>query len=271
MSTTALRVVVLLRTVLRRFFAEGLDQSGASLAYLTLFSLVPMVVIAFGVMSLLPGIEAYALQLDRFLAGSVLPERSGGMIVDYVLTFSRNASEMTLFGLAGLCLSVLFLLLNMERAFNDIWRVSGRSVWWRRLGVYVGVLAFWPLAVVGVGYITYQAVVVSLGWFEQPGWMRVLSLRLGGLLATAFCFTLLYVWLPNAKVRFCDAGRGGFFAALAFLGMQKGFAAYIGLVPTFSLLYGAFAVVPIFLFWLYLSWCLVLLGGLVAAEWPRHW
>ena len=56
MSTTALRVVVLLRTVLRRFFAEGLDQSGASLAYLTLFSLVPMVVIAFGVMSLLPGI-----------------------------------------------------------------------------------------------------------------------------------------------------------------------------------------------------------------------
>ena len=271
MTTTALRVLVLLRTVFRRFFAEGIDQSGASLAYLTLFSLVPMVVIAFGVMSLLPGIEAYALQLDRFLTGSVLPERSGRMIVDYILTFSRNASEMTLIGLAGLCLSVLFLLLSMERAFYLVWRVSGRSAWWHRLGVYVGVLVFWPLAVVGVGYITYEAVIVSFGWFDQPGWLRVLALRSGGLVATALCFTLLYVWLPNVKVRFRDAACGGFFAALAFLGMQKGFAAYIGMVPTFSLLYGAFAVVPIFLLWLYLSWCLVLLGGLVAAEWPRHW
>ena len=75
--------------------------------------------------------------------------------------------------------------------------------------------------------------------------------------------------MPNVKVRFRDAACGGFFAALAFLGMQKGFAAYIGMVPTFSLLYGAFAVVPIFLLWLYLSWAMVLLGALVAATLPE--
>ena len=255
--------------VLRRFAEEGFAQLSASLAYSTLLSLVPLIALAFGVFSYLPGLDGYVQELDRFIIRNLLPERSGGMIVDYVIEFSQKAAGVTLFGVFGLLVSVLFLLFSMEQAFNHVWRVEVPRPWWRRLVLCVVVVVMWPFVVVAVGFVTYQAVTVSLGVVGGPDWVRSAAFKLGGLSAAALCIAGMYCSLPNAPVRFADALWAGVAAALGFGLMQKTFALYIAKVPTFALVYGAFAVVPIFLLWLYLSWAVVLAGALVAATLPE--
>src|SRR5574341_822916 len=89
------------------------------------------------------------------------------------------------------------------------------------------------------------------------------------ILLTAAAFTLAYLTVPNRRVLVRDAATGGFLAALAFEGMKHGFAFYITQFPTHKLVYGAFASVPIFLLWIYLSWVVVLFGAVTAAVLPE--
>ncbi len=259
-----LRVV---RTVLRRFVAEDFDQLSASLAYQTLFSLVPLVAVTFGVLSVIPGFESFMAGADRFVARSLLPERSGAQIVEYILSFSRNAFSMTTLGALGLVVTVLFLVSSVERALNEIWCVSVPSKWWRPLGLCLVALSLWPLLILALITLVYEAVSLSIHLVHPQGgggW----ALRSAGLLVAALCFAAVYGFVPNAPVRVRDALVGGGLAALGFFLLQKGFAFYVGSMPSFFVLYGAFAIVPLFLLWLYLSWAIILLGGLVAATLP---
>jgi membrane protein len=88
-------------------------------------------------------------------------------------------------------------------------------------------------------------------------------------LLTALAFALAYITIPNRRVLVRDALTGGLVAALAYEGMKHGFAFYITQFPTYKLVYGAFASVPIFLLWIYLSWVVVLFGAVTAAVMPE--
>ena len=266
MNASVLHLLRVGRIVLRRFVVEGFDQLSASLAYLTLLSLVPCVAVFLGVLSVFPGLETHVAEIDRFVAGSLLPEHSGAQIVEYVLSFSRNAAEMTRLGAAGVVVSVFFLILSAERALNGVWQVAAPAGWWRRVGLCLAILCVWPLLLLAVVSLAYEAVSLSLEFVPIGDVLRSGLLRLGGLLIAALCFAAVYGLVPNVRVRARHALAGGACAALGFLFLQKGFAFYVGHVPTFSVLYGAFAVVPIFLLWLYLSWAVILLGALVAAS-----
>lgn len=255
--------------VRRRFVEENFDQLSASLAFTTLLSLVPLVAVVLGIMSVLPIFFEMAEQLDHFVVRSLLPERSAGLIIEYVLQFSQKATNVTLAGLAALVVTVLFLLLSIERAFNHVWRVKGDRPWWKKLRLYAAVLALWPFVVTCVVLATYYAVTASLGLIDDPVWLHSFMLRLAGLSIAAIFFAGLYLAVPNARVVPSDALTAGLFAALGFLLMQKGFEFYLSHFPSFTLVYGAFATVPIFLLWLYLSWAVVLLGALVAATLPE--
>ena len=264
---SCLRVFVV--RVLRRFIEENFDQLSASLAFTTLLSLVPLVAVVLGIMSVLPIFFEMATQLDHFVVRSLLPERSAGMIIEYVLQFSQKATNVTLAGLAALVLTVLFLLLSIERAFNHVWRVMDDRTWWKKLRLYAAVVALWPFVVTCVVLATYYAVTASLGLIDDPAWLHSFMFRAAGLSIAAIFFAGLYFAVPNARVVPRDALWAGLFAALGFLLMQKGFEFYLSHFPSFTLVYGAFATVPIFLLWLYLSWAVVLLGALVAATLPE--
>lgn len=255
--------------ILRRFVEENFDQISASLAFTTLLSLVPMVAVVLGVMSVLPSFPGMVDQLQQFVLRSLLPERSAGMIIDYVLEFSQNAANVTVFGLAGLVASVLLLLLSIERTFNHVWCVSEDRPWWKKLRLYAAVLALWPLVVTAVVLAIYYAVTTSLGLIDDPEWLRSFAFKAAGLSVAAILFAGLYLSVPNARVAVRDALWAGLFAALGFMLMQKAFGLYLARFPSFTLVYGAFATVPIFLLWLYLSWAVVLLGALVAATLPE--
>lgn len=255
--------------ILRRFIEENFDQLSASLAFTTLLSLVPLVAVVLGITSLLPSFPGMVDQLDHFLVRNILPERSAGMIIEYVLQFSEKATNVTLAGLAGLVVTALFLLLSIEHAFNHVWRVKENRPLWKKLRLHAAVLVLWPCVVAGVVLATYYAVTASLGLIDDPEWLHGFMFKVAGLSVAAIFFAGLYCAVPNARVTPRDALWAGLFAAFGFMLMQKAFEFYLSHFPSFTLVYGAFATVPIFLMWLYLSWAVVLLGALVAATLPE--
>jgi len=206
---------------------------------------------------------------DQFIVRVLLPERSAGMIIDYVLQFSQKAANVTVIGFLVLVVTVYLLLMTIERAFNHVWWVVENRAWWRRLRLYVAVLALWPLVVTCVIVAISYAVTTSLGLMDEPPWLRSVLFKVTGLSVATVFFAGLYYAVPNTRVAPRHALWAGLFAAFGFLLMQKVFEFYLSNFPSFALIYGAFATVPIFLLWLYLSWAIVLLGALLAATLPE--
>lgn len=256
------------KCILRRFAAENFTQISASLAFTTLLSLVPLVALVLGILSVLPGFLEMLQDSDRIVARALLPEGSAGMIIKYTTQFSQKVANVTLAGLSGLVITVLMLLLTIERAFNHVWVVKVKRSWWSRLRLYAAVLALWPLVVACVVLAISSAVTISLGLVNEPPWLRSVLFKAVGLAVAALFIAGLYYSVPNARVASRDALLAGLFAALGFVLMQKAFGFYLSHFPSYALVYGAFATVPIFLVWLYLSWAVVLLGALVAATLP---
>ena len=250
--------------VLRRFVDENFDQTAAALAFTTLLSIVPLVAVVLGAMSAMPSFLVMVDQLDGVVR-NMLPERSAGLIVEHVLRFSQKALNVTVVGLLVLIATVLLLLQTVERAFDAVWRAKEARSWYRRIVLYAALILLWPLAVAYVVAAISFAVSVSVGWVVEQRWLHGLLSKATLVSVSALFFSGLYYFVPNVRVRASDALLAGLFAAFGFLLMQKGFELYLAYFPSITLVYGAFAAVPIFLLWLYLSWAMVLLGALVAA------
>jgi len=253
----------------RRFVEENFDQISASLAFTTLLSLVPLVALVISLVSVAPLFSGLIDQLDHYVVRNLLPERSAGMIAKYVLQFSQKAAKVTVLGLLLLLATAILLLLTIERAFNHVWSVTAPRPWWRRLRLYAVVLTLWPLVVGGVVAATSYAVTMSLGLIDEPPWLRRFLFDAMGLAIPSLFIGGLYYAVPNTRVEPRDAAWAGLMAALGFLLMQKAFEFYLAHFPSYTAIYGAFATVPIFLLWLYLSWAVLLLGALVAATLPE--
>lgn len=254
--------------VLRRFAEENFDQASGSLAFTTLLSLVPLVAVVLGAMSAMPSFLVMVDQLDQVVRG-MLPERSAGLIAEHVLDFSQKALNVTVVGLLVLVATVFALLHTVEHAFNNVWKAREKRSWWRRVALYSALILLWPLAVAYVVAGISFAVSLSSGLVIEQQWLHSLLSKATGVVVAAVFFAGLYFFVPNAKVRVPDAMCGGFFASFGFLVMQKGFELYLSYFPSATLVYGAFATVPIFLLWLYLSWAMILLGALVAVTLPE--
>lgn len=257
------------KRVATRFVEENFDQISGSLAFTTLLSLVPLIAVVLSIVAAVPFFPSMIEEFDRFLARSLLPERSAGMIITYLLQFSQNAVNVTAVGSLALVATVLMLLLTIERVFNHVWSVSNRRPWWQRLRLFAALIALWPLVIGGVVLATSYAVTTSLGFLDELPWVRRLLLKWLALMIAGLFLGGLYHALPNTQVARRDAAWAGLFAAVGFLLMQKGFELYLSTFPSYAMVYGAVATVPIFLLWLYLSWAVVLLGALVAATLPE--
>jgi membrane protein len=180
--------------------------------------------------------------------------------------FSDNASRLTLLGGFFLAVAAIMLLYTIDRTFNRIWRVSRtRPLLVRALG-YVSVLLVWPLFIGFSLTLTSYVLSVSLDVTKSLPTVKLFLLGLLPLLLTTLAFSWLYFKIPNRAVKFSHALIGGVIAAILFELMKRGFAAYVTNFPTYKLIYGAFASVPVFLLWLYLSWVVILLGAEIAAS-----
>lgn len=258
-----------------RFKEDRCLQVAASLAFTTLLSLVPLLTIALALASPFPVFSEFSVQFKIFLLTHLAPEAAGKIITVYMQQFSDNAGRLTAAGVTFLALTAMALMLTIDRAFNAIWRVSRPRPLLNRLLIYWAVLTLGPL-LIGAGLsLTSWLVGASMGFARAlPGGARAL-LGVASVLPVAVAFTLMFMIVPNRPVPWAHAAAGGLCAAIAFELASRGFGLYIARFSTYKLVYGAFAAIPIFLVWIYISWLVVLAGAVLAAslcDWtPRDW
>ncbi|WP_172600085.1 YihY family inner membrane protein [Sulfuricystis multivorans] len=260
--------VRLLINVVKRFNAEHYAQTAAALSFATLLGLVPMVVVGASLIEMLPFGIKLTRALEQFLLSTLLPEKAGKVIAAYLGEFAQRANRVTWIGLTTLAATALLQMLTIERSFAAIWKVSKPRPLLKRLGLHLLTLLLGPLAFgSALASITYLAT-VSFGWVDEPRWLRLAFSQIVPLVFLAVLLGLIYWALPNRPVARSHAAFAGALTALAFVGMQRLFALYIVKLPTYTLIYGAFSAIPIFLLWLYLSWTVILVGALITAELP---
>lgn len=251
-----------------RFSSTRCPQVASSLAFTTLLALVPLITVTLSAFGNLPGMDELGASLKIFLLENLLPERAGKIITTYAIQFSQKAARMTLIGTALLALTALMLLATIERVFNQIWGVRRPRPMLLRVTVYWFMLTLGPAIFGGSVFATGYLVSTSMEWSAHLPWIGEASARIVPPLLLGALFSFLYYAVPNHPIRPAHAVVGGLAAAVVFFLMQRAFGMFLAKFPSYTLIYGTFAVLPIFLVWLYLSWMVVLLGALVAATLP---
>jgi len=254
--------------VFRRFNQDRCLQIASSLTFTTLLALVPLVTITLGLMAAFPVFSGLGEHIHAFLLANMLPEKAGKVVTGYIEQFSGQAGRLTALGTAFLAVTAFLMMFTIERAFNSIWRVSRPRPVGQRILVYWATLTLGPVLIGASLSMTSYIVSASLGLSRQIPFVGSAILGFVPFVLTCAAFTLLYYVVPNRAVRPHHALIGGVVAGLAFEIMKRSFALYIAKFPTYTLVYGAFAVIPIFLLWIYLSWVVIVLGALITALAP---
>ncbi|MCS6764373.1 MAG: YihY family inner membrane protein [Candidatus Protistobacter heckmanni] len=249
---------------MNRIRTDRVPQVAGALTYTSVLALVPMLAVAFALLTAFPVFQSFQKALQAWMFESLVPDGISNQVLRYINQFSSKAKGLTAFGLIGLGATAIMTLVTIENAFNDIWRVRTRRPLGQRL------LIFW--ATITIGPVLFGAS-LSIGGYLIPasaGKSAVLGLFLDALsIALSFlAFTALYGYVPNTKVERRDAMAGGAFSALVFELSKNGFGSFISHFPTYTAVYGAFAAVPIFLIWMYVSWLITLAGAELAAGLP---
>ncbi|MFT3665346.1 YihY family inner membrane protein [Piscinibacter sp.] len=257
-----------LRTLRLRFREDHLGLTASSLTFTTLISLVPLVTVTLAVFSAFPMFASFQVALQKYFLQSLVPDGIAKPVMGALTQFAAKASRLGSVGLVFLGFSALALMLTIDRTLNAIWRVRNPRPIAQRVLVYWAAATLGPL-VLGISLsLTSYVLSASRGIVaELPGGVSLLlntiefALLAGGMAA-------LYHYVPNTAVRWRHAIAGGVFVAIGFELAKKGLAWYLAKVPTFAVVYGAFATLPILLVWIYLGWVIVLLGAVIAAYAP---
>lgn len=255
-----------LRFVLKRWTEDRCPQIAASLTYTTLLALVPVFAIAIALLSSLPFFEQIMVRLKIFLLLNLVPDLAGKIIVNYMEPFARNAARVTGISFAALFVMALTVMFAVDRSLNAIWRVRRNRPWPITIFAYVFLLAAGPI-LVGISVtITTYLLTLSAGMDALPVEAQPYMLKAVPIAVSTLAFFLAYRLVPHRKVPWRHALTGGFVAAVLFEIMKEVFAHFISRMPTYSVVYGTFATIPLFLVWVYLSWLVILFGAEVTAS-----
>jgi len=253
-----------------RFYEERALQTAGSLTYTTLLSLVPLITVALAVASAFPVFDETIGALQLFLLENFLPDAQGiDTIAEQITAFTSNAGRLTAIGLVFFFITAVMLMTTIDTALNRLFRVQRTRPMLQQVLMYWAVITLGPVLIGLSLSMTSFAVGASLGWL-QLGFVADAVLAVLPFIFTCAALTLLYAVVPNRHVPARDALIGGVLAGVAFELAKRGFAIYLTKFPTYTLIYGAFATIPIFLVWLYMSWVVVLAGGTISAMLPAY-
>lgn len=252
-----------LRYLLNRFVEDRLNASAAALTFVSLFALVPLLTVTLSIASALPAAGNIEDKLNEFLLQFLLPE-SSTQVVQYLSTFISQARALTAFGVIILLVSAILMLRNVEKALNDIWRNRANRKPLASFLLYWAVLSLGPAAIgFGLGIRAYLfAATNDWGGLHLFG-LGSLLISLLPFVISAIGLTCLYAVVPNCQVPLRHALIGGVFAAITFTIARMLFTAIMA-KSSYTLVYGAFAAVPLFLLWIYVTWIIVLIGAVLA-------
>lgn len=249
-----------LKYLTSRFVRDGCRESAAALTYITLFALVPLLTLMYATFSMVPAFQELGTDVQELIFSNFLPE-SGAEIQKYLTQFSAQARKLSAVGAVILIVTSYMMLKNIETTFNKIWGTAGGRSGLASFLLYWAVLSLGPV-LVGLG-LSMHAYLLSYQWLvDELGKLGVVAVILGilPLLFNWVAATLLFVAVPNCKVRVRYALVGGLFTALLFEVLKVGFGLLVE-KSSYQTVYGAFALVPLFLLWIYMVWTLLLAGA----------
>jgi membrane protein len=258
----------LFRFAARRLNEEHLPQVAGSLTFTTMLALVPLLTIALAIFATFPLFSDFRTSLEVYVLQSLIPGPIATTIIDNLNTFSSKATRLSTVGAIFLLGAAVSMLAMIERTFNQIWRVrEGRSPS-QRLLMYWSLITLWPLLVGGSISMTSSFLGDPTDFFKRFELLGTVLYTLSSLVLTTLAFALLYVTVPNRAVAWRDAIWGGLVAALAFELLKVLFVEFITQFPTYTVVYGALAALPIFLLWVYSCWLITLFGAVLVAALP---
>ncbi|MBL8297083.1 MAG: YihY family inner membrane protein [Rhodanobacteraceae bacterium] len=249
----------------QRFRDDRCPQSAGALAFTTLISLVPLTAAILGVLSAFPVFARWQADLTTFVFDNFVPA-AGRTVQAYLTEFANNASQATAIGVVVLLVSAVSLMMSIEDAFNRIWRVTSTRAAASRFLMYWTALSFGPLLLVtALALSSYLLALPLVAGYEAQLGIKARVLNLLPFLIVWVSLIASYLVIPNRSVRLRDAAIGALLGAVLFESAKRGFAFYLGTLTSYEQVYGALAVVPVFMLWIYLSWLVVLLGASVCA------
>ncbi len=256
------------KTLRQRFREDRLGLTASSLTFTTIMAIVPLVTVMLAVFSAFPMFAHFQDALQQYFLNTLVPASIAQPVMRGLTTFAEQSTKVGSLGLVFLVVTALALMATIDRALNAIWRVPRMRSLGRRVLIYWGTATLVPLAFGVALSVSSIAISASRGLVGAlPGGVGPLFDLLSFVLL-AVAMTGLYHFVPNTHVRWRHAIAGGVFVAIAFEGAKRALAWYLLRVPGYSLVYGAFATVPIFLLWTYMSWVIVLFGAVIAAYAP---
>ena len=226
-----------------------------------MLSIVPVLTVLLMILSSVPALASVRAQIYEVIYSNLLPQ-SSMQVSEYINDFAEKSSNLTIIGAMVLFFTTIMTLTTIERAFNQIWRVESRSGGIKSLLRYWTIVTLGPM-VLGTAFIA-SSTVQSLSFLNRQiagygidwgFWVQVVSVGI-----TMAGFIGMYWFIPKARVPAKNAAIAGVFVTIIFELMKHLFGTVMANFTSYEAIYGAFAALPIFLLWIYLSWNLILLG-----------
>tara|TARA_R110001592_G_scaffold363323_1_gene683944 strand:- start:39210 stop:40448 length:1239 start_codon:yes stop_codon:yes gene_type:complete len=250
------------RYLLSRFNADRCSENSAALTYMSLFALVPLLTVVYTMASAVPAFQGLEVKMQAFMFENLMPD-TNSEIKGYLDEFSQQAKNLTGPGIIFLVVTAVLMLRNIEKAFNQIWRASENRSPVSSFMLYWAVLSLAPVTIgAALALSTYLSSFAHvLEDYDVIG-VQGFMLKIAPLALSTAGFSLIYAAVPNCRVPFKHCLVGGFVAACAFHIAKSVFTVLV-VGSSYTFIYGAFAAVPLFLLWIYLSWNIVLMGGIL--------
>jgi len=245
----------------KRVSKEQVHITAGYLSYVTLMSLVPLIVVMLSVMTAFPIFSDIKEIIENFVYQNFLPA-SGDVVKEHITGFVANTSKMSVIAITFLFLFALLLISAIDASLNKIWRVTAKRRIITAFSMYWMVLTLGPVLVgSSIAATSYIVSLISIGDYDLFGLTNI-ALRALPIFASIGAFFVLYTIVPNKVVSIKHALFGAALAAILFEIAKKGFAFYVTQFPSYQTIYGALAGIPILFLWVYLSWLVVLFGAL---------
>jgi membrane protein len=239
---------------------DKITVSAGHLAYVSLLSLVPFIMVFFTILSAFPAFAKVRGELESFIFDNFVPH-AGGVVQEYMAQFVDKASQMGAISILSLVAVALLLISNIDKTLNRIWQTPNTRPLIYTFAIYWMVLTLGPI-LMGSSVIISSYLVGIANYAEEytPGF-TTFFLKIGTFVTSISAFLIIYMVVPNKRINFKHALAGAILASTLFELSKKGFAFYVASFPSYQLIYGALAVIPILFVWVYLSWMVVLLGA----------
>ncbi len=240
----------------KNYIKNDCSHRASSLTITTLLTMVPLLTVFFGLLTVLPYFEQILEPLKHFIFNHFLPD-SGQSAQTYILNFTAKASKFSLLSGIAILLYSMLLIYNIELALNKIWHASNMRKPLNACVLYLAILTIFP---VFLGLSLLLSSYLRSTSFLGPEYILEKNILLSYapfLLAWAG-FTFLYYVVPNTRVKLLQAQLSAVFATILFEVTKTLFSLYLSYFTFYEMIYGVFAILPVFIIWLYLVWLIIL-------------